>query len=81
MIGAARADAINNAKKRAGEYAAAAGVSIGSVMQISEVAVNNPVPQFYPAAAAADSSSAAPTPIESGTQDLTVSVTVVYELT
>jgi uncharacterized protein YggE len=81
LIGAARADAINNAKKRAGEYAAAAGVSIGSVLQISEVAVNNPVPQFYPAAAAADRGSATPTPIESGTQDLTVSVTVVYQLT
>jgi uncharacterized protein YggE len=80
LIGAARADAINNAKKRAGEYAAAAGVSVGIVIQISEVAVNNPVPQFYAKAAAADAGSAASTPIETGTQDLTVSVTVVYQL-
>ncbi len=81
LIGAARADAINNAKKRAGEYAAAAGVSVGTVIQISEVAINNPVPQFYAASAAADSGATAPTPIETGTQDLTVSVTVVYQLT
>ena len=79
LIGAARADAINNAKKRASEYAQAAGAVVGGVVQISEVAVNNPVPMVY---AAADStrSLASPTPIETGTQDLTVSVTVVYEL-
>jgi uncharacterized protein YggE len=81
LIGAARADAINNAKKRAGEYAAAAGVTVGGVMQISEVSINNPIPQFYPAASAdASLASTAPTPIQTGTQDLTVSVTVVYEL-
>jgi uncharacterized protein YggE len=81
LIGAARADAINNARKRAGEYADAAGVSVGGVLQISEVSVSNPVPLYYERAAAADSSAAgAPTPIETGTQDLTVSVTVVYEL-
>jgi uncharacterized protein len=81
LIGAARADAIDNAKKRAGEYAAAAGVSVGSVVQISEVAINNPLLQFYAASAAADSGATAPTPIQTGTQDLTVSVTVVYQLT
>jgi uncharacterized protein YggE len=81
LIGAARADAINNAKKRAGEYAAAAGVSVGGVMQISEVAINNPVPQFYASAASADVGAGASTPIQTGTQDLTVSVTVVYQLT
>jgi uncharacterized protein YggE len=81
LIGAARVDAINNAKKRAGEYAAAAGVSVGGVMQISEVAINNPVPQFYASAASADVGAGASTPIQTGTQDLTVSVTVVYQLT
>ena len=80
LIGAARTDAINNARKRAGEYADAAGVVVGGVLQISEVSVSNP-PLFYERSVAADSSVAgAPTPIETGTQDLTVSVTVVYEL-
>ena len=36
LIGAARADAIGNASKRAGEYADAAGVTVGGVLQISE---------------------------------------------
>lgn len=82
LIGAARTDAINNAKKRATEYATAAGVTVSGVVQISEVSVNNPIPLMY--AAAADSSAgtpSAPTPIQTGTQDLTVSVTVVYQLT
>ncbi|MEY2553367.1 MAG: uncharacterized protein QOC57_1227 [Ilumatobacteraceae bacterium] len=80
LIGAARTDAINNAKKRATEYANAAGVAVGSVVQISEVAVSNPVPMVFAAADSSARPSAAPTPIETGTQDLTVSVTVVYEL-
>jgi uncharacterized protein YggE len=81
LIGAARTDAISNARKRAGEYADAAGVSVGGVLQISEVSISNPVPMYYERSVAADSSVAgAPTPIETGTQDLTVSVTVVYEL-
>ena len=79
LIGAARADAIANASKRANEYAAAAGVTVGGVLQISEASISNPVPMFYPAAAA-DASGVASTPIQTGTQDLTVSVTVVYEL-
>ena len=80
LIGAARADAIANAKKRAGEYAAAAGVTVGGVVQISEVSISNPIPMFERAPADA-SGAAASTPIETGTQDLAVSVTVVYELT
>lgn len=80
LIGAARADAIGNAGKRAGEYAAAAGVTVGGVLQISEVSVSNPIPLVYRAAADSPASAAA-TPIETGTQDMTVSITVVYELT
>jgi uncharacterized protein YggE len=79
LIGAARADAIDNANKRASEYADAAGVTVGGVLRISEVSISNPVPQFY--GAVADSAGSASTPIQTGTQDLTVSVTVVYELT
>jgi uncharacterized protein YggE len=80
LIGAARADAINNARKRAGEYADAAGVAVGGVLQISEVSVSNPVPLYYDSIAADSSGAGAPTPIETGTQDLSVSVTVVYQL-
>lgn len=80
LIGAARADAINNAKKRATEYADAAGVSVGQVLQISEISVSNPIPMFYAAKDAAGGAPTASTPIETGTQDMSVSVTVVYAI-
>jgi uncharacterized protein YggE len=79
LIGAARADAIDNANKRATQYADAAGVTVGQVLQISEISVSNPIPLFYGAADASRSLASA-TPIETGTQDMTVSVTVVYAL-
>jgi len=79
LIGAARADAIDNAKKRATEYADAAGVTVGDVLQISEVSVSNPIPLVYRTATDAAAEGAS-TPIETGTQDMTVSVTVVYAL-
>jgi hypothetical protein len=72
----ARAAAIENARKRAGEYAAAAGVSVGSVLQISEVSIGNPSPMLRTQKFAATSSA----PIETGMHDLTVSVTVVFQL-
>lgn len=81
VMAAARADAIANAKQRAGEYATAAGVGVGAVVQISEVGVQMPQPMYYGAdMAAAEGGSVRSTPIEAGTQELTVSVTVVYEL-
>jgi uncharacterized protein len=83
VMSAARADAISNAEKRAGEFASAAGATVGPVVQISEVGVQSPQPMYYQYAAdmAGATSEAAPTPIEAGSQDLTVTVTVVYELT
>jgi uncharacterized protein YggE len=79
IIGAARAAAIDNAKVRAGQYATAAGANVGGVLQISEVSVS-PMP-VYAAPTASGAAKDAYTPIQSGTQDLTVSVTVVYALT
>jgi uncharacterized protein YggE len=79
VMGAARAEAISNARKRAQEYAAAAGVTVGAVTQISELSTGGPQPIFARAAkfsAMADG----PTPIEAGMQDLSASVTVVFEL-
>jgi len=79
VMGSARAEAIDNARKRAEEYAAAAGVTVGGVVQISELSTGGPQPVFARAAsmrAMMDS----PTPIEAGMQDLSVSVTVVFEL-
>jgi hypothetical protein len=76
-ISGARAAAIDNARKRAGEYADAAGVSVGDVVMISEIVVAPPVPE-YREFAAADAAGAMP--VQSGTTDLTATVTVVFQL-
>jgi len=80
LIGAARANAMLNARKRAGEYAAAAGVTVGGVIQISETNARGPVQPMFRAASMSFSGGGPQTPIETGMQDLEVSVTVVYEL-
>jgi uncharacterized protein YggE len=78
VIGAARAKAIANAKTRAGQVAEAAGAKVGEVLQISEVSVS-PMPVYY--AMASDSAGGkSSTPVQAGTQDLSVSVTVVYAI-
>ncbi len=78
-LGDARKAAIENAKLRADQYTAAAKVSVGQVLTISEVSSPIVSPQYY---AASDKSAAggAPTPVQPGTQDLSVDVTVVFEL-
>jgi uncharacterized protein YggE len=77
-IAAARAAAMRDAAARAGQYAAAGGVAVGAVVQIGEQQVADPWPvQYAPAAAAGDRASV---PLQPGTQQLTVDVTVVYEL-
>ena len=81
VLGAARAAAITNAKARADQYAGAANATVGAVMTISEV--SSPVigPIYYQNASADRAGApAASTPVSPGTQDLTIDVTVVYEL-
>jgi uncharacterized protein len=80
LIGAARADAMRNARKRAGEYAAAEEATVGGVIQISETTIGGPVQPMFRAASMSKFSGGAGTPIETGTQELEVSVNVVYEL-
>ena len=81
VLGAARAAAFTNAKARADQYAGAANAKVGAVMTISEV--SSPVigPIYYQNASL-DRAGATPssTPVSPGTQDLTIDVTVVYEL-
>ena len=83
VIAEARKNAIDNAKKRAGEYAAAAGVTVGEVIQISELSVNVPAPMVMERqdkSMDAPTASAAPTPVSVGTQDLRVNVNVVFAI-
>ncbi|MFC7446726.1 SIMPL domain-containing protein [Rhodococcus daqingensis] len=72
----ARADAVRQAQAQASQIAAAAGVGLGGVRSITELPAAGPAP--YPEAALGDR--AASTPIEPGSQELTVTVAVVYEI-
>jgi uncharacterized protein YggE len=73
----ARTDAMRQAKANADTLAAAAGVSITGVASISETSAQTPYPIYYGAAAGAPVKDAA-TPIETGTTDVTITVSVVY---
>jgi len=76
LLASARKAAVANARTKAAQYAAALGQPLGPVVSITDAADTGP---FFPAAArtaagAAESS----VPISPGTQQLSVSVTVVY---
>lgn len=73
-MGDARAAAIANARARAAEYAAAASVTLGEIVSISESGAGGPAPLLEADAARGGF------PIESGTTDLTALVTVVFEI-
>lgn len=77
LADAARADAIKQARQHASDYANAAGVSLGALQKVTETEspVSSPLNESSKAAGAAAS-----TPVEAGTQDLTVQITVVYAI-
>jgi uncharacterized protein YggE len=72
----ARTGAMSDAKARADALAAAAGVSINGIISIAETVSPTPYPMPY---AALDSAKLA-TPIQPGTNEVTVSVNVVYRI-
>ena len=78
----ARAAAVVDARTRAGQLAEAAGVSVGRVVSITEGYSVAPPPVLYDRAAGADMAMAesAPVPVQIGTQQIEVQVSVVYEL-
>jgi uncharacterized protein len=78
LVSSARDRAFADAKAKAEQYARAAGRSLGEVMSISEdVATPSPIPMPY---AAMDSAKSASVPIQPGSQDVSVSVTVVFTM-
>jgi len=80
LVGGARKSAVDDARAKAEQYAQAAGRSLGEVQSISEV-VTSPTPQTYDGRfAAAAAVAAPPVPIQAGSQELSVQVTVVYAL-
>ena len=80
LVGGARKGAVGDARAKAEQYAQAAGRSLGEVQSISEV-VTSPTPTYYDGRfAATAAASALPVPIQAGSQELSVQVTVVYAL-
>ena len=78
LLSQARANAVVQAIARAKTMARAAGVSLGRIRSITDVAVQAPQPfELRDSAAAAAGSSV---PIQAGTQKLSVEVAVVYDI-
>jgi uncharacterized protein len=79
LVTGARSDAFAKARAKAEQYAKAAGVGLGQVVSINEsVQTSQPV---YPMAATLDAKAAAGSvPIQAGSQDVSVTVTVVFAI-
>ncbi len=78
LVAAARTDAVSRARAQAGQLAKAAHVGLGPVRRITERRQTSTSPftkQF-----SADSAAVSGVPIEAGTQDLSVDVTVVFAI-
>lgn len=74
----ARAEAMAQAKTKADALASSAGVSIAGVASISEVAAPPPYPIYYGAERAAALAQDAATPVQPGTNEVIVTVSVAY---
>ena len=79
LLSQARVEAMANAEAKAQQLADLGGVVLGKPIAISEGAVSSP-PVFFDARAFAETADAAPTPIEPGQLELSVSVQVTYEI-
>lgn len=79
LMSSARTAAFTQAKAKAEQYAEAAGRPLGAVVSISEV-TTNPTPVYDQNFASAGSAVSMPVPVQAGSQDVSVSVTVVFGL-
>jgi uncharacterized protein YggE len=77
LLARARAAAVTDARVKAAQYASAIGQRLGPVVSITDQAPAEPVPLSAAGSAAPRASSV---PISPGTQQLSVSITVVYAL-
>ena len=77
MRATARADAVKQAQAQARQMADAAGVRLGRIRSISEVSTPPPSPMSRQSM---DAAAGAAVPLQPGTQKLTVSVDVVYDI-
>jgi uncharacterized protein YggE len=77
MLERARAEAVADARTRAETYAKAAGVTLGTVVSISEGGGEAPRPVMYRMAAAM---AAPPAPVAAGEQTVSADVAMVWEI-
>ena len=77
----ARKQAIDKAKQKAQELADQAGLKLGRIVNINDDSVNypTPVPMAFGMGGASDAKSVAPD-IQTGSQDVTASITVIFEI-
>ncbi len=75
----ARAAAVTAATTSAQAMAGAGHVNLGAVVSMVDATVSNPYPVYFGGAKAA-ADSAVPTPVQVGTQDVSVVVTVVFAI-
>ncbi len=80
LLAAARARAVADAKTKAGQYARAAGLPLGPVVSISETPPPQPLPVFGYAVPQASGARPPSVPVHPGSQQLSVTVTVVFVL-
>lgn len=76
LLAKARAEAVADARLRAQQYAAAAGVTLGPVQTITEGGIEPPRPMYRMMAMAADSS----VPVATGEESISATVTIVWEI-
>jgi uncharacterized protein YggE len=78
-VSQARLAAVEDARRQADELTAATDVSLGEVQSISYYD-SNPTPIYYDLRAASDAAGAGSVPVQSGSMQVTTTVTIVYEL-
>jgi uncharacterized protein len=79
LVDSARDRAFADAKAKAQQYAKAAGRSLGAVQNISE-SVTTPTPYYDKVAAGSLAAAPSPVPIQAGSQNVDVEVTVLFSL-
>lgn len=80
LAAAARTEAVERAARQARQLADAAGVTLGPIRSIDEVSAVPPEPLFVEETAALRASADAGAPIERGTEEVSLTVRVVYEI-
>jgi hypothetical protein len=80
LLAQARAQAVASARAQAQQLASAAGVKLGSLLSLSDTSNQVPAPVRYGYATSAGAPAAMNTPVQPGTQQLSVQVSAVWAI-